>query len=38
MNQIIKILEQKSEDKFKKGDFKGAVKAARRYEKYLSKD
>ncbi len=36
-NEIIKILEQKSDDKFKKGDYEGAVKALRRSEKYLSK-
>ena len=35
-NQIVKLLEQKSEDKFKRGDYKGAVKALRRSEKYLS--
>lgn len=36
-NIIIKLLEQKSEDKFKKGDYEGAVKALRRSEKYFSK-
>ena len=35
-NEIVKLLEQKSEEKFKKGDYKGAVKALRRSEKYLS--
>ena len=34
---IIKYLEQKSDEKFKKGDYKGAIKALRRSEKYLSK-
>ena len=32
---IIKLLEKKSEDKFKKGDYKGAIKALRRSEKYI---
>ena len=36
-NEIIKFLQQKSEEKFQKGDYKGAVKALRRSEKYLSK-
>ena len=36
-NEIVKILEQKSDEKFKKGDYEGAVKALRRAEKYLSK-
>ena len=35
-NEIVKSLEQKSEEKFKKGDYKGAVKALRRSEKYLA--
>ena len=34
-NKIIKLLEQKSEDKYQKGDFKGAIKALRRSEKFL---
>ena len=34
--EIVKLLEQKSEEKFKKGDYKAAVKALRRSEKYLS--
>ena len=33
--EIIKLLVQKSEEKYQKGDFKGAVKALRRSEKYL---
>ena len=36
-NEIVKMLEQKSDEKFKKGDYEGAVKALRRAEKYLSK-
>jgi len=36
-NEIIKMLEMKSDEKFKKGDYKGAIKALRRSEKYLSK-
>tara|TARA_B100000900_G_C20271559_1_gene590200 strand:- start:338 stop:685 length:348 start_codon:yes stop_codon:yes gene_type:complete len=32
---IIKLLEQKSEDKYNKGDYKGAIKAFRRSEKYI---
>ena len=32
---IIKLLKQKSEEKYNKGDFKGAIKALRRAEKYL---
>ena len=36
IKNIIKLLDKKSEEKFKKGDFKGAVKALRRSEKYLS--
>ena len=35
-NKIVKMLEQKSDEKFKKGDYEGAVKALRRAEKYLS--
>ncbi len=36
INKIIKLLEQKSEDKYNKGDFKGAIRALRRSEKYLA--
>ena len=36
INKIVKLLEQKSEEKFHKGDFKGAIRALRRSEKYLS--
>ena len=37
INKIIYLLEQKSEEKYNKGDFKGAVRALRRSEKYLAK-
>ena len=37
INKIIKLLEQKSDEKYNKGDFKGAIKALRRSEKYLAK-
>ena len=36
-NKIVKLLEQKSDEKYNKGDFKGAIKALRRSEKYLAK-
>ena len=35
-NQIVKMLEQKSKEKLKSHDYKGAVKAFRRAEKYFS--
>ena len=35
IKKIIKSLEQKSEEKYHKGDFKGAIRALRRSEKYL---
>ncbi len=35
-NQIVKILEQKSYEKLKSLDYKGAIKAFRRAEKYFS--
>ena len=35
-NQIVKLLEQKSDEKYNKGDFKGAIRALRRSEKYLA--
>jgi len=35
-NEIVKMLEQKSKEKFKSLDYKGAIKALRRAEKYLS--
>ena len=37
INKIVKSLEQKSEEKYNKGDFKGAIRALRRSEKYLAK-
>ena len=33
--EIINLLEKKSKEKYLKGDFKGAIKALRRSEKYL---
>ena len=36
INKIVKLLEQKSDEKYLKGDFKGAIRAYRRSEKYLS--
>ena len=36
INKIIKLLEQKSDEKYSKGDFKGAIRAIRRSEKYLA--
>ena len=35
IKQIINLLEQKSEERYHKGDFKGAIRALRRSEKYL---
>ena len=37
INKIVKLLEQKSDEKYHKGDFKGAIRALRRSEKYLAK-
>ena len=34
--EIVKLLEQKSEKRFNQGDYRGAIKALRRSEKYLS--
>ena len=34
--KIIKLLEKKSAEKYSKGDYKGAIRALRRSEKYLS--
>ena len=34
-NEIVRILEQKSKDKLKSLDYKGAIKAFRRAEKYF---
>ena len=36
INKIVKLLEQKSDEKYNEGDFKGAIKALRRSEKYLA--
>ena len=36
INKIVKFLEQKSDEKYSKGDFKGAIRAIRRLEKYLA--
>ena len=36
INEIVKMLEQKSEEKLKSLDYKGAIKAFRRAEKYFS--
>ena len=36
INQIVKMLKRKSEDKLKKHDYRGAIKALRRAEKYIS--
>ena len=35
-NKIVKMLKQKSKDKLQNLDYKGAIKALRRAEKYLS--
>ena len=35
-NEIVKMLEHKSEEKFKNLDYKGSIKALRRAEKYFS--
>ena len=35
-NKIVKMLENKSKNKLKELDYKGAIKALRRVEKYLS--
>ena len=36
--EITKFLEKKSYEKYKKGDYKGAIKALRRAEKYLLRE
>ena len=36
INNIVMLLEKKSDEKYHKGDFKGAIRALRRSEKYLS--
>ena len=35
-NEIVKMLEQKSKEKLKNHDYRGAIKALRRAEKYIS--
>ena len=35
--QIVKLLERKSDEKYHQGDFRGAIRALRRSEKYLAK-
>jgi len=36
INEIVKMLERKSEEKLKNNDYRGAIKALRRAEKYIS--
>ena len=36
IKKIVNFLEQKSDEKYRKGDFKGALRALRRSEKYLA--
>ncbi len=36
IKMIVKLLEKKSNEKYHKGDFKGAIRALRRAEKYLA--
>ncbi len=36
LNEIVQMLERKSEEKLKNHDYRGAIKALRRAEKYLS--
>ena len=36
INEIVKMLENKSEEKLKNLDYRGAIKALRRAEKYIS--
>ena len=36
INEIVKMLESKSEEKLRNHDYKGAIKALRRAEKYIS--
>ena len=36
INEIVKMLERKSEEKLKKLDYRGAIKALRRAEKYIA--
>ena len=36
IEKIVNLLEQKSDEKYRKGDFKGAIRALRRSEKFLA--
>ena len=36
INKIVELLEQKSDEKYNEGNFKGAIRALRRSEKYLA--
>ena len=36
IKKIVKLLKLKSEEKYRKGDFKGAIRALRRSEKYFA--
>ena len=36
IRKIVNLLEHKSDEKYRKGDFKGAIRALRRAEKYLA--
>tara|TARA_S200000501_G_C20425295_1_gene569836 strand:- start:262 stop:615 length:354 start_codon:yes stop_codon:yes gene_type:complete len=36
IRKIVNLLEHKSDEKYRKGDFKGAIRALRRSEKYLA--
>ena len=36
INKIVNSLEQKSDEKYREGDFKGAIRALRRSEKYFA--
>ena len=36
INEIVKMLKRKSEEKLKNNDYRGAIKALRRAEKYIS--
>jgi len=36
IKKIVKLLEKKSDEKYRKGDFKGAIRALRRSEKYFA--
>ena len=36
IKKIVKLLVQKSDEKYSRGDFKGAIRAFRRSEKYLA--